>query len=285
MKFLRYNEDSLGLLTEDETGIIDLTEPLELTTNDPLKEYLERDLDARPAADREADHRVEDVTIDAPVRRPGKVVAAPGNYLEHLGEVPDDLLHPDQRSTEEEIGYFLKAPSSVVGPSDGITLPYTNRRCDHEIELAFVMENEVKNVAADDVWDDIFGYTILLDISVRGKEDRSSRKSYDTFTPLGPVVVTTDEIDDPHDLQMELKVNGETRQNASTREMINTCAEIVENAAIEATVEAGDVVTTGTPSGVGPLAEGDTVHAEIEGIGRMELTVTSSGREDPEAGD
>nr|WP_273738344.1 fumarylacetoacetate hydrolase family protein [Natrinema soli] len=112
----------------------------------------------------------------------------------------------------EDKGYFLKAPSSVAGPEDGIELLFNDRRVDHEIELGFVMGEDVKEIDADDVWDAVLGYTILLDVSVRGDQDRSNRKSYDTFTIIGPCVTTADEFDDPHDLEIELQLNGEIQQ-------------------------------------------------------------------------
>lgn len=124
------------------------------------------------------------------------------------------------------------------GPEDGIELPFTDRRVDHEIELAFVMGEDVKDIDAEDVWDAVLGYTILLDVSVRGDQDRSNRKSYDTFTIIGPCVATPDEVGDPHDLEMELQLNGETKQQQNTGGMIYSCADVVEYASIGATIEA-----------------------------------------------
>jgi 2-keto-4-pentenoate hydratase/2-oxohepta-3-ene-1,7-dioic acid hydratase in catechol pathway len=271
MKFVRYDGSRLGLLTDG--GVVDLTDPLGLTSDDPLREYVVEGLSADRVADRDPDHAVGDVSLESPLRRPGKIVAAAGNYVEHLGEVGDEFVSPDQRTREDEFRYFLKAPSSVVGPGATVELPFPDRRCDHELELAFVMGEDVTDADPDDVLDRVFGYTVLLDISVRGTEDRSSRKSYDTFTPLGPAVVTPEELGDPHDLEMELRVNGETRQHANTRLMIDSCAAVVAKASVGTTIEAGDVVTTGTPSGVAALADGDSVHAEIEGIGSMSLDV------------
>lgn len=273
MKFVRYNDDKLGLLTDD--GVIDLTDRLGLSTDDPLKEYLRGDFeDADQYADAEPDHDLNAVELTAPVRRPGKVIAAPLNYENHVAEaVDDDDIDLDAWFSIEKFGYFLKAPSSVIGPDEPIELPFSDRRCDHEIELAFIMENDVKDIAAEDAWDQILGFTILLDISVRGEQDRSNRKSYDTFTVIGPCVVTPDEIDDPQNLQMELQLNGDRRQYENTADMIYTCADVVQYASIGATLEAGDVLTTGTPEGVGALSDGDTIDAEIEQIGSMAVDV------------
>jgi len=274
MRFVRFNEDHLGLLTADD-GIVDLTDRLGIDADDPLVEYINGDYDASEYADADPDFDRSDVELNSPVERPGKVIAAPLNYENHIAEaISDKDITTDEWFSIEDKGYFLKAPSSVVGPDHGIELPFSDRRVDHEIELAFVMGEDVKDVDAEDAWDSIFGYTILLDISVRGDQDRSNRKSYDTFTVIGPAVVTADEIDDPQDLDMELQLNGETRQDDNTSDMVYTCADVVEYASLGATLEAGDVITTGTPEGVSALSDGDTIDAEIEDVGRMVVDVT-----------
>ncbi|ELZ96153.1 fumarylacetoacetate hydrolase family protein [Haloferax sulfurifontis] len=273
MRFVRFDQGHLGLLTND--GIVDLTDRLGLGTDDPLVEYINGDYDASEYVDAEPDYDGREVEIKSPVKRPGKVIAAPLNYENHIEEaMADKDITTDEWFSIEDKGYFLKAPSSVVGPDHGIELPFDDRRVDHEIELAFVMGEDTKDVDSDEAWDNIFGYTILLDISVRGDQDRSNRKSYDTFTVVGPNVVTADEIDDPQDLDMQLDLNGETRQDANTNDMVYTCADIVQYASIGATLEAGDIVTTGTPEGVSELNDGDIVEAEIERIGSMTIDVT-----------
>lgn len=273
MRLVRFDDDRLGLLNDG--GIVDVTDQLELETNDPLKEYARSDLDASEYEDEDPDYDREEVTIESPVRRPGKVIAAPLNYENHVEEaLADKDIVTDEWFTIEDKGYFLKAPSSVAGPEDGIELPFNDRRVDHEIELGFIIGEDIKDIDAEDVWDKILGYTILLDVSVRGDQDRSNRKSYDTFTVIGPCVATSDEIDDPHDLEMELQLNGETRQQENTGGMIYSCADIVEYASIGATIEAGDVITTGTPEGVSSIEGGDTIDAEIESVGSMTVNVT-----------
>ncbi len=275
MRFVSFDEDRLGLLTDDGTGVIDLTDRLEIDSRDPLVEYIRGDYDASEYEDAEPDFDRDEVELASPVQRPGKVIAAPLNYENHIEEaLADRDITTEEWFSIEDKGYFLKAPSSVVGPDHGVELPFSDRRTDHEIELAFVMGEEAKDVSADEAWDHIFGYTILLDISVRGDQDRSNRKSYDTFTVIGPCVVTADEIDDPQDLQMELQLNGETRQDENTSDMVYTCADIVQYASIGATIETGDVITTGTPEGVSELHDGDTIDAEIEDVGSMTVDVT-----------
>lgn len=266
MKFVRFDSDNLGLLTD--SGIIDLTDRLGLSSSDPLVEYINSDADASDYVDAEPDYDRSEVRLESPVKRPGKVLAAPLNYEDHVAEMEGFDLDI------KEAGYFLKAPSSVIGPEDRIELPFSDRRIDHEIELAFVMGEDVKDVESDEAWDSIFGYTILLDVTVRGDQDRSNRKSYDTFTVIGPAVVTPDEFDDPHDLEMELQLNGEVRQQQNTGNMIYNCGDLVQYASIGTTIEAGDVITTGTPSGVSELSDGDTIDAEIEHLDSLHIDVT-----------
>ena len=266
MKFVRYNKDDLGLLTQDGEGIIELTSRLDLESSDPLKEYIRGDHDASSYIRAEADIAVEEVELNSPIRLPGKVVAAPSNYAEHQAEMSGGPTTVPQ-------SYFLKAPSSIIGTGETIELPFADRRFDHEVELAFILEEEVKNVPPEAVPEAIFGYTILLDISMRGDEDRSNRKSYDTFTVVGPCVATPDEIGDPQDLQLELQINGKSRQDSSTSLMILSCYEFTALASTGTTIRAGDVVTTGTPSGVGELSDGDEVYARIEDIGSMVVDV------------
>jgi len=275
MKLVRFDGDRLGLLDRAETGVIDLTDRLGLEGEEPLVEYAEGDYDASAYADAEADHTLSEVTLEAPVGRPGKVIAAPLNYEKHIEEaIADQDITTDEWFSIKDKGYFLKAPSSVIGPEEEIVLPFTDRRVDHEVELAFVIGEETKDATSDEAWDRILGYTILLDISVRGDQDRSNRKSYDTFTVIGPCVVTPDELGDPQARDLELSVNGDVRQSANTDDMVYTCADVVQYASIGATLEVGDVITTGTPEGVGPLRDGDVVDARIDGIGSMSIGVT-----------
>jgi 2-keto-4-pentenoate hydratase/2-oxohepta-3-ene-1,7-dioic acid hydratase in catechol pathway len=236
MRFVRYDDDQLGLLTDDGTGVIDLTDRLGLESDEPLVEYIEGDYDAAEYEDGDPDHDVSDVHVGSPVGRPGKVIAAPLNYEKHIEEaIADRDITTEEWFSIKDKGYFLKAPSSVVGPDHGIELPFTDRRTDHEIELAFIIGEETKDVTAEAAWDNIFGYTILLDISLRGDQDRSNRKSYDTFCVIGPCVVTVDEIDDPQDLRMQLDLNGKRRQDENTGDMVYTCADIVQYASLGAT--------------------------------------------------
>ena len=274
MRFVRFDGDRLGLLTEHD-GVVDLTDRLGLESDEPLIEYIEGGHDAAGFVDADPDHDRADVHLGSPVRRPGKVIAAPLNYEKHIEEaLADRDIDIHEWFSIKDRGYFLKAPSSVVGPDDGVELPFSDRRVDHEVELAFVIGERVKDVTAEAAWDAIFGYTILLDISVRGEQDRSNRKSYDTFTVIGPCVATPEEVADPQALDLRLDLNGETRQDANTSDMVYTCADVVQYASIGTTLEVGDVVTTGTPEGVSELSDGDVIEAWIDDIGDMRVEVT-----------
>ncbi|MBX6396385.1 MAG: fumarylacetoacetate hydrolase family protein, partial [Alicyclobacillaceae bacterium] len=209
---------------------------------------------------------LSEVRLRAPVPRPSKIVAAPVNYVLHQQEMKLE-------STVEGLGFFLKAPSSIIGPGETVLLPYRDRRTDHEAELAFVVGKTAKDVPASKAAEYIFGYFALMDITVRGKEDRPMRKSFDTFTPIGPWIVTADEVGDPHQLEIELWVNEERRQHANTRDLIYDCYRFFEVVSHVMTLYPGDIVTTGTPEGVGPIAKGDVVRIRIERIGEFSVHV------------
>ena len=211
------------------------------------------------------------VRLGTPVVFPSKVIAAPVNYQLHIEEMRP--LVKGELHTIERYGLFLKAPSSIVGPEATVELPFPDRRTDHEVELGVVIGRTARDVAMADAMSHVFGYTGVMDITVRGDEDRSTRKSFDTFTPVGPVLVTTDEIPDPHALRLQLWVNGEPRQNGNTRDMIWNVPKLVEYASHVMTLHPGDLISTGTPDGVGPLRPGDRVTMEVEGIGRMSVKV------------
>ena len=283
MKFVRFDGDRLGLLTADGDGIVDLTDRLGLGGRDPLLDYLRAGHDASDSADEVADVATADVRLESPVRRPGKVVAAARNYREHVEEMTQEYGYDDDYTVRDS-GFFLKAPSSIVGPADEVVLPYTDRRFDYELELAYVMGETIVDATVEEAWDAIAGYTILIDVTMRGDEDRPRRKSFDTFTVVGPNLTAASAIDDPMDLDMELRLNGEVRQNATTAQMIYDCGEFTAISSDATTVEVGDLFTTGTPSGVGELAEGDTITAAIEGIGEMSIGVRERGARHADAG-
>jgi 2-keto-4-pentenoate hydratase/2-oxohepta-3-ene-1,7-dioic acid hydratase in catechol pathway len=218
-----------------------------------------------------SERRAADVTpFAAPIPLPGAIVAAPINYIDHKVEMSSVT---DIRS----LGMFLKARSSVTGPGSVIRLPYVDRRFDHEGELGVVIGRETADVDRDEALDAVFGYTCLLDITMRGGEDRSTRKSFRTFTPIGPWIATADEVGDPAELRVRCRVNGEERQNAPTSEMVWSVRELIAYTSTVMTLYPGDVIASGTPVGVGPIGDGDTVEVEIDRIGMLSVSVSSDG--------
>ncbi len=256
---------------------VDLTDALGLTgigTGGPLLAFLERggsvdelralDLDALPAQPLDAGR------LAAPIARPGKVVGAPVNYLDHKAEM-------GEQRTIADFGVFLKAGSSVIGPTEQIRLPYLDVRTDHEGELGVVIGRTASRVPAERALEHVFGYAPVLDITVRSGEDRSTRKSFDTFTPFGPWVTTADDVPDPGALELRCWVDDELRQHASTADLIYDVAQLVAYASHVMTLHPGDLIATGTPAGVGPIASGQRVAVEIEQLGRLVVGVSDDG--------
>jgi 2-keto-4-pentenoate hydratase/2-oxohepta-3-ene-1,7-dioic acid hydratase in catechol pathway len=284
MRFCRFNEGRLGIV--DGADITDVTAALDVLPSYryPLPGY---DVLVAHLADVRA--RVEAVRSHAPVvplsaakllspiANPGKIIAAPVNYQKHLDEVKSDSqIHsnnPAHTITIQQAGVFLKAGSSLVGAGEGIAVRKPDRRTDHEVELAFVIGATASNVPRTEALRYIAGYAVGLDVTIRGSEDRSLRKSPDSYTVLGPWFVTADEIPDPSVLDLELTVNGERRQKSNTKYLILGVAELIELASSFYTLYPGDIVLTGTPEGVSPITPGDRIVATIERIGTMHVDV------------
>ena len=212
----------------------------------------------------------------SPVANPGKVIAAPVNYVKHMQESREDagINFGSDVSAIDRYALFLKASSSVVGADEGIEIHHDDgRRTDHEVELALVIGQTARNVPQEQALQYVAGYFIGLDITIRGTEDRSFRKSLDTFTVLGPWLVTADEFGCPDAVELSLHVNQERRQQASTRDLIWSVAKLVSFASAAYTLHPGDVIMSGTPEGVGPIQRGDTLCADIQGIGQMKVAV------------
>jgi 2-keto-4-pentenoate hydratase/2-oxohepta-3-ene-1,7-dioic acid hydratase in catechol pathway len=260
-----------------EDRLVDLTDALGVAgagAGGPLLAFLERggtlaELAALPLADLPS-HPLDGARLAAPIARPGKVVGAPVNYLDHKAEM-------SEQRTIAEYGVFLKASSSVIGPDDAIRLPYTDVRTDQEGELAVVIGRTASRVDAADALDFVLGYAPVLDITVRSTEDRSTRKSFDTFTPFGPWITTADEVGDPGELELRCWVGGELRQRVLTKELIFDVADLVAYTSHVMTLYPGDVIATGTPAGVGPISAGQRVVVEIDRLGRLDVPVTDDG--------
>jgi 2-keto-4-pentenoate hydratase/2-oxohepta-3-ene-1,7-dioic acid hydratase in catechol pathway len=287
MRLCRFNEGRLGVVEGD--GILDVTAVLEVLPPHryPLPGYdvLVANLvllraQIETIRDRAPVVPLAGAKLLSPVANPGKIIAAPVNYQKHLDEVKSDSqIHannPAHTITIQQAGVFLKASSSLVGPGQGVALRKPERRTDHEVELAFVIGKTANNVSRDDALRYVAGYSIGLDVSIRGSEDRSLRKSADSYTVLGPWLVTADEIPNPGELDLEIAVNGERRQKSNTRYLILGVAELIELASSFYTLYPGDIVLTGTPEGVSPINPGDQIVATIERIGTMEVGVRAA---------
>ena len=209
---------------------------------------------------------------------PPHVFAAPANYRKHIGELGSRVVTKKGRTAREQ-GFFLKAPGSVVGHGGTIELPKGSaRRFDHESELAVIIGTPGRDIPRAQALQHVFGYSCLIDATMRiepeqFEEERSMRKSFEGFTPLGPWIVTADEVSDVQALDNRLHVNGELRQEANTRDMIVGVAELIELVSSVLPLQAGDVIASGTPEGVGPFRPGDTLRIAIERVGAMTVHV------------
>ncbi len=204
---------------------------------------------------------------------PTKIICLGRNYVEHAKEMNSQI--------PKEPIFFCKTTNCLIKTGEPIIYPrilYENNeinRVDHEVELAFIIKNKCKNIKAEVYEDYILGYTIFLDITARElqKQDRGINlpwyrsKNFDTFGPIGPQIVEACE--DPHDLKIELKLNGEVKQSSNTKFMIFKIPEIIEYLSKYITLEPGDIIATGTPSGVGPIHPRDLLKASIENIGTL----------------
>ncbi len=224
---------------------------------------------------------LDNVTLLPPVERPSKIICMGGNFSDHLSE-GGAQLPPFPIS-------FLKAPTSLVGHRAPIIYPRKVKLLDYEVELATVIGRKCKNVSRDDALQYVAGFSIFNDISARDIQFTEMKrgfcnlgKNFDTFAPMGPFLVTTDQAGNPDDLEMELRVNGQTRQMASTKKMVFKVRELVEFFS-SMTLEPGDIITSGTPSGVAIyrkpdnepylLRPSDIIESKISNLGRLQNTV------------
>lgn len=227
---------------------------------------------------------LDEVEVEAPIPRPRKSVVCLGlNYADHVAEGSKTL--DEEQSLPEHPIFFTKAPTAINGPYDDIVYPRVTERLDYEAELALVIGKEGKYIAEEDAYDHIAGYSVFNDVSARDLQTRHSQwykgKSLDTFAPMGPYLVTPDEVGDPMDLDVSLSVNGIIRQDSNTSHLIFDIPTIVSTLSAGITLEVGDIIATGTPSGVGSAHElgllrvGDLVEARVERIGSLRNRVVS----------
>ena len=207
------------------------------------------------------------VRLEAPVQWPNKLIAYPANYHAHAEEMRSSYRADTQ-------GFFLKANSCISGPNDPIVLPaIKGPEIHHECELAIFIGRGGRGISLECAMQHIFGYACLMDMTVRGKQERVMRKSFDTFCPIGPYIVTADEISDPANLDLQLTVNGVVKQKANTRDLVLDIPNMIAMASSVMTLYPGDIIATGTPAGVGPMKPGDKVKIEFERVGSMTLDV------------
>jgi 2-keto-4-pentenoate hydratase/2-oxohepta-3-ene-1,7-dioic acid hydratase in catechol pathway len=283
MKICRFNDNRLGLVADD--GVRDVSAALSklpsatypFPKHDALIAHL---AELRPEIEKLGKSAkplpLAQVKLLSPIANPGKIIAAPVNYTKHLEEALADkgIHHGNLVQEIHKAGMFLKATSAVVGAGEGVKLVHTDRRNDHECELAVVIGKAAKNVKAAQAMDHVAGYCIGLDMTIRGPEERSLRKSPDSYCVLGPWFVTRDEVPDPGQLALKITVNGEVKQDAHTSDLILSVAQLIEWGSSFYTLHPGDVILTGTPQGVGPVRPGDTMVATIERIGSMQVAVS-----------
>ncbi|HZS53403.1 MAG TPA: fumarylacetoacetate hydrolase family protein [Bryobacteraceae bacterium] len=231
--------------------------------------------DQSPASAR---HKLSDVKLHAPIPRPRKLICVGLNYRDHAAETGAQI--PSVPTI------FNKFATAVIGPGDNIVLPRVSKAPDYEAEFAFVIGRGGRHIAAEEWRNHVFGYTIVNDVSGRDYQRATSQwlmgKTFDTFAPMGPWIVTADEIADPHSLDIQIAVNGEILQNSNTRELIFKIPDLITFLSSVFTLEPGDVVSTGTPAGVGfvrkpPrfLRAGDDVVVKIPAIGELRNPVVA----------
>src|SRR5882757_124020 len=272
MKVARFDDNRIGVV-RGET-IVDVTDMVDpnpgawppVAMNRLIAEFAEY----RGKIERAASGKgvpLNSVKLLTPVPWPNKIIAYPVNYHAHGVEMGSSYRANNQ-------GFFLKPPSALSGPADSIVLPVNaGRRIDYECELAIIIAKQGRDVPREAWRDYVFGYSCLIDAVIRGKEERVARKAFDSFCPVGPWIVTADELGDPGALQGSLWVNGELRQDANTRDLVLDVPGMIEMASSVMTLYPGDIIAAGTPEGVGPIRPGDVVKIAFEKIGSMTLDV------------
>jgi 2-keto-4-pentenoate hydratase/2-oxohepta-3-ene-1,7-dioic acid hydratase in catechol pathway len=288
MRLCRFNDNRIGLVrganVHDVTAILDDLPVLRypLPPGDPLIANLEK---LRPKMEKLADQAKpvasSAVNFLSPVANPSKIIGTPVNYQKHREEADKDAQiavygGANRARTIEEQGLFIKASSCLVGPSQGVAVRFPDRRTDHEAELGLIIGKRARNVSEDKALQYVAGYAIALDMVVRGTEDRSFRKSIDSYGVLGPWLVTADELGDPSNLDFSLTVNGEIRQASNTRLMVMNIPKQISWASRWYDLLPGDIIMTGTCEGVGRVVPGDVMAIEFERIGRMDVPVRAA---------
>jgi 2,4-didehydro-3-deoxy-L-rhamnonate hydrolase len=272
MKLCRYDDDRLGVVRGDLVHDVTALQA-QIRTSLPYAMIGDALIAALPQwrerielqADNAPGQPIAQLKLLSPVARPSKLTCAPTNYQAHIEEMrkasqqPGSQVVSAQSSKILEAGMFLKANSALVGPSEGIPLRFPDRRSDHEVELVMVIGKPGSDIPQAKALEHVAGYCLGLDMTVRGGEDRSFRKSVDGYAVLGPWMVTADEIPDPDAVPISIEVNGEVRQKSNTSQLIYNCRRLIEFASAFYTLYPGDLVYTGTPEGVSQVKPGDVI--------------------------
>jgi 2,4-didehydro-3-deoxy-L-rhamnonate hydrolase len=286
MRICRFDDDRLGVVIGDQVHDVTAAQD-EIRASAPYAMVGDAVIAALPAwrprlermAGAAAGTPLSQVRLLAPVARPSKVMAAPTNYRKHIEEMRGvreaQVAGPSRFPSDiGQAGIFLKANSALAGPFEGIPLRFPDRRNDHEVELVLVIGRQGSDIPRAAALDYVAGYCLGLDMTVRGPEDRSFRKSCDGYAVLGPWLATADEIANPDDVPLSLAVNGQLRQNTSTRDLIYDVRRLIEFASSFYTLYPGDIYYTGTPEGVGPVKPGDRIEAKsAAALGELHVLV------------
>jgi 2-keto-4-pentenoate hydratase/2-oxohepta-3-ene-1,7-dioic acid hydratase in catechol pathway len=289
MKLCRFDEDRLGVVIGDTIhDITDIQTEIRAGARYDMRgdaviaalpEWRER---MEAAAASAPTKKVSEVNLLPPIARPSKTMAAPINYAAHVAEmkaqphVTGEDKGPTRPSGIQNQGIFLKANSALVGAAEGVAIRFPDRRNDHEVEFVIVIGKQGSHIKKEDALDYIAGYTLGLDMTVRGVEDRSFRKSCDGYAPLGPFFVTADEIPDPNNVDFQVYLNGKIQQDAHTKDLIFNVHRLIEFASEFYTIYPGDVLFTGSPPGVSEVHPGDVMRCNCDLIGEMEVTVRAA---------
>lgn len=291
MKICHYNNRQAGVVVGDQVYNIGdalikaglarqgytMLEILDALVNNPAAMQIARD-----AAQGSGSVPLSSVKLLAPIQNPGSLWAAAANYRAHQKEMIERMGSDDRvtKSKDELMAeFFLKTTSSIIGPGDTIILPKISKLVDFECELCAVIGKVARKVSEDQALDHVFGYMMCWDISQRdpwGKgvqNTRNIRKGFDTFTALGPWIVTKDEVGEPQDLSIKVLQNGKEAMVAHTSDMICGLRDHIRFLSSCLTLRTGDLITTGTPAGVSKLNPGDHLHGTLEKVGSMELHV------------
>jgi len=256
---LDFTKDMLSFIRKGEKAELETKKLLDhLSSNEEIKSHV--------------GHSIHDIKVLAPIANPGKLVCVGNNYMDHCRE---QNVEPPTKPM-----IFSKWASCIIAPGEEIQLPLDSHQVDYEAELAVVIGKKAKNIAEEEALNYVFGYTILNDVSARDVQFEDVQwvrgKSYDTFAPMGPAVVTKDDVDDPHNLEIKLEVNGRVLQDSNTNQLIFNIPYIISYLSKGFTFEPGDIIATGTPHGVGVfrdpqvfLQSGDRCTIHIEKIGTL----------------